>query len=99
MPTHRVRLPGSLTGRRPPVDRGYVHFCAEVCVHVDPIERVILECLTRGLSNKEIAAAGAIEPKTVRNRLSRLYTRLGVSDRLQLALLAVDSGLCGRVHV
>lgn len=53
----------------------------------------ILRCLTRGLSNKEIAQELGLSPNTVRNQLQRLQERLGARNRVQLALLAYYLGL------
>ena len=55
-------------------------------------DRQLLEYLARGLSNDEIARAVGVAPKTIRNQLSLLYTRLAVTDRSQAALLARDLG-------
>lgn len=46
----------------------------------------------RGQSNAEIAARLGIQLQTVKNLLSVLYGKLGVSTRLQLVLLALRTG-------
>lgn len=86
-------MPGTLTGRRPPVDRGAVHYCAEACVHITPVERVILEHLMRGYSNKELAHVMGIREQSIKTHLARLFVKLQVDDRLQLALVAIASGI------
>ena len=58
-----------------------------------PREQTILVCLSRGLSNKEIAKEAGISPNTVRNQLQRLQERFNARNRVQLALLARDKGL------
>lgn len=56
-------------------------------------EQMILSCLCRGLSNKEIAREAGISPNTVRNQLQKLQERFNARNRVQLALLAKDEGL------
>ena len=46
----------------------------------------------RGQSNAEIAARLGVQLQTVKNLLSVLYGKLGVSTRLQLVLLALRTG-------
>jgi DNA-binding NarL/FixJ family response regulator len=66
----------------------------------EPIPRVymtsreieVVRLLVRGLSNAEIAAGMGIQLQTVKNMLSTLYAKLGVSTRLQLVLLALRTG-------
>jgi DNA-binding NarL/FixJ family response regulator len=50
-------------------------------------EREVARELEKGLSNKEIASALAITERTVKAHLSAIYEKLGVSDRLALAVL------------
>jgi two-component system, NarL family, nitrate/nitrite response regulator NarL len=50
-------------------------------------EREVALQTTRGLSNKEIARALKITERTVKAHLSHAFERLGVKDRLQLALV------------
>lgn len=56
-------------------------------------ERQVLALIARGYSNGEIAAALFLSEGTVRNYVSAIFTRLGVADRTQAALLAVRHGL------
>lgn len=66
----------------------------------DPIPRIymtsreieVVQLLVRGQSNAEIAAQLGIQLQTVKNMLSALYAKLGVSTRLQLVLLALRTG-------
>jgi DNA-binding NarL/FixJ family response regulator len=48
-------------------------------------ERRVAELVAEGLSNKEVAAALFVTPKTVATELSRIYGKLGVHSRTQLA--------------
>jgi DNA-binding NarL/FixJ family response regulator len=69
-------------------------------VAVEPIPRIymtgreieVVQLLVQGQSNAQIAAALGIQLQTVKNMLSALYTKLGVSTRLQLVLLALRTG-------
>jgi DNA-binding NarL/FixJ family response regulator len=56
-------------------------------------ERAILLEVARGRSNAEIAAALHIAEPTVKTYLGRLRAKLDVHDRVQLVILAYDSGL------
>jgi DNA-binding NarL/FixJ family response regulator len=55
-------------------------------------EREVLELIGRGLSNKLIARELGISEKTVKNHVSRVLAKLGVSDRTQAALYAAGAG-------
>jgi len=50
-------------------------------------EREIVRQLLTGSKNKEIAAALSISEKTVKNHLSNVFDKLGVKDRLELAVM------------
>ena len=56
-------------------------------------EQEIVALLCRGSSNAEIAAALFLEPSTVKSHLSRIMTKTGARDRVQLVVWAYDSGL------
>lgn len=56
-------------------------------------EREVLEQVARGLSNQEIADYLGISPKTVRNQVSALFDKLGVSSRAQAIVKAREAGL------
>jgi DNA-binding NarL/FixJ family response regulator len=60
---------------------------AEASWALSPREREFVEYLCLGYSNKQIALACGLSPNTVRNRLSTVYERLGVSTRAELASL------------
>ena len=77
--------------------------CEDVSVAVtnlEPIPRIymtnreiqVVQLLVRGQSNATIAAELGIQLQTVKNLLSGLYAKLGVSTRLQLVLLALRTG-------
>ncbi|MEA3326919.1 MAG: response regulator transcription factor [Chloroflexota bacterium] len=58
-----------------------------------PRELELLSLLVRGYSNAQIAARLFLSEGTVRNYLSATFTKLGVSDRTQAAVLALKHGL------
>lgn len=62
-------------------------------VNLTPREEEILELLVLGFSNPEIAQRLFLSEGTVRNYLSALFTKLGVSDRTQAVLVALRYGL------
>jgi DNA-binding NarL/FixJ family response regulator len=49
-------------------------------------ELAIIACITRGMRNKEIAYQVGTTEQVVKNYLRKIYDKLGVSDRLELAL-------------
>jgi DNA-binding CsgD family transcriptional regulator len=56
-------------------------------------ETDVLGLLARGLPNKGIARELGISPKTVGNRVERIYTKLGVSNRAAAAMRAMQHGV------
>jgi len=56
-------------------------------------EREILELLARGKTNSEIARTLVVSPKTVRNHVSNVFTKLQVRDRGDAIARARDAGL------
>jgi DNA-binding NarL/FixJ family response regulator len=56
-------------------------------------EREILELIARGSNNSEIARKLFLSPKTVRNNVSNILSKLLVADRAQLIILAREKGL------
>lgn len=60
---------------------------------LSPREKEVLEALTAGLSNKEIAQKLYISEKTVKAHFSSIYRKLNVSTRSQAIVGAVKSGL------
>jgi two-component system, NarL family, response regulator LiaR len=56
-------------------------------------EREVLELIAAGRSNKRIAFELGISEKTVKTHVGHLLAKLGVTDRTQAALLAVQEGL------
>ena len=58
-------------------------------------EREVLDLVARGLDNASIARRLALSPKTVRNHLSNILTKLAVADRAQAIVRAREAGLGG----
>jgi DNA-binding NarL/FixJ family response regulator len=53
----------------------------------------ILRLLAKGLNNSDIAGSLCLSEGTVRNHISALMAKLGVSDRTQAAIIAIQHGL------
>jgi DNA-binding NarL/FixJ family response regulator len=84
-PTIAVKLVdyfATLNLRRPP----------EVFPELSDRERDILALLAQGYKNSEIAERLVLSPKTVRNYVSNVISKLQVADRAQAILRAKDAG-------
>ena len=55
-------------------------------LHLNRIEREILDHLSDGLTNEEIARKLYISPKTVEKHLTEILARTGLRNRTQLAV-------------
>ena len=53
----------------------------------------VLRLVAQGRSNREIATELVIAEKTARNHVERVYSKLGVNNRTQATLAAIDRGL------
>lgn len=58
-----------------------------------PKEIAIIGCITRGMRNKEIAYQIGTTEQVIKNYLRKIYDKLGVSDRLELALYCLHHQL------
>jgi DNA-binding NarL/FixJ family response regulator len=56
-------------------------------------EMLIVSCVAQGMKNKDIANEIGTTEQVVKNYLRRVYDKLGVSDRLELALYCVHHRL------
>lgn len=58
-----------------------------------PREQEVLSLIAKGLTNNAIASRLGLSPKTVRNQVSEIYSKLGVSDRAEAIVRAREAGL------
>jgi DNA-binding NarL/FixJ family response regulator len=58
-------------------------------------EREILELVAQGRSNADITAQLVLSPKTVRNHVSNIFSKLQVRDRAEAIVRAREAGLGG----
>lgn len=70
-------------GTRPP--------SARPKVQLTPKESLIVSCVTQGMKNKEIAVRVGTTEQVVKNYLRKVYDKLGVADRLELALYCLHN--------
>lgn len=56
-------------------------------------EREVIQYIGRGMKNKQIANQLSIGETTVRHHLTSIYSKLGVTDRLELLVFAHRNGL------
>lgn len=78
-------------GGRPP--RAGVRSAAEAVAALSGRERQVLAYLGQGLSNGEIGARMSFSVATAKDDVSAVLTKLGVSNRVQAAVLAERAGL------
>ena len=57
-------------------------------------ELEVLKMVARGMSNAEIAEELTISPATAKTHVAHLLTKLDARDRIQLVIIAYQSGLC-----
>ncbi len=60
-------------------------------VQLTPKEALIVSCVTQGMKNKEIAIRVGTTEQVVKNYLRKVYDKLGVADRLELALYCLNN--------
>jgi DNA-binding NarL/FixJ family response regulator len=60
---------------------------------LSPRERDVMLLIAAGLTNGEIAERLVLSPLTVKTHVSRILTRLGARDRVQLVIAAYEWGL------
>lgn len=60
-------------------------------LQLTPKESLIVSCVTQGMKNKEIATRVGTTEQVVKNYLRKVYDKLGVADRLELALYCLNN--------
>jgi DNA-binding NarL/FixJ family response regulator len=60
---------------------------------LSPREREVLQLLTKGQTNREIARKLTVSVSTVKIHVEHILAKLGVSDRTQAAVRAIEMGL------
>jgi two-component system nitrate/nitrite response regulator NarL len=58
-----------------------------------PREREVLSLIVAGYANKDIAREFAVSEETIKHHLTRMFDKVGVSNRLELAMVATERGL------
>ncbi len=82
------RLLERFAAQRPPVNRHALRLA-----DLTEREREILVLVGQGRANGEIADELFIAEQTVKTHVSRIFTKLGLRDRIQAVILAYDAGL------
>jgi len=62
-------------------------------IHLTSRERDVVGGIASGFSNREIAEKLSISEQTVKHHLRNIFDKTGVSNRLELALFAINHGL------
>jgi len=106
----RQAMAGALAGEFP-IDRGLAREVlrrvaqdtpaprqeqAEAVLPLSPRELEVVALLARGCTNREIAEALIVTSSTVKIHVEHILAKLGVSDRTQAAVRAIELGLVKR---
>jgi DNA-binding NarL/FixJ family response regulator len=87
MASWALRLQESAGMRSVPARNG----TGDTLAALTPREREVLQCVSRGLTNRQIARTLGIMEKTVKNHLYAIFAKIRVSDRTQAALFAINA--------
>ena len=68
-------------------------------VQLTPKETIIVSCVTQGMKNREIAIRVGTTEQVVKNYLRKVYDKLGVADRLELALYCLNHHIADQAKV
>jgi DNA-binding NarL/FixJ family response regulator len=88
-PSVTRRLLDRLASKLPPVHENVIPALSELTER----ELEVLKLVARGLSNAEIAEKLVISETTVKTHVSRILGKLDLRDRVQVVILAYESGL------
>jgi two-component system nitrate/nitrite response regulator NarL len=66
--------------------------------HLTPREKQVVEFIVEGCTNKDIAKTLCTTEQVIKNYLGKIFDKLGVFNRLELALFAIDHGIARREH-
>ena len=69
--------------------RAAAPICGASTVRLTPREESVIRLVVKGMVNREIADALHLSEHTIKNYLFRIFDKLGVSNRVELALYAV----------
>ena len=64
-------------------------------LQLSPRERQVVKFIVNGCSNQEIADCLGLRLQTVKNHLLRIYRKVGVPNRVQLAVYVVNNRMVG----
>jgi DNA-binding NarL/FixJ family response regulator len=70
-----------------------VNYEADCIQQLSNREREVIQLISLGLRNQQIANQLCISTSTVGHHLTSIYSKLGVSDRLELLVFAHQKGL------
>jgi DNA-binding NarL/FixJ family response regulator len=88
-PSITRRLLDRVASRLPPAQENAVPALAELTDR----ELEVLKLIARGMSNAEIAGKLVVSETTVKTHVSRILSKLDLRDRVQVVILAYESGL------
>jgi DNA-binding NarL/FixJ family response regulator len=88
-PSITRRLLDRVASRLPPAQENAVPALAELTDR----ELEVLKLIARGMSNAEIADKLVVSETTVKTHVSRVLSKLDLRDRVQVVILAYESGL------
>jgi two-component system, NarL family, nitrate/nitrite response regulator NarL len=66
-------------------------------ISLTPREREVLALVVEGCTNKEIAAKFTVSEETIKHHLTRMFDKVGASNRLELAMKATNGGLAAEL--
>ena len=61
---------------------------------VSAAEQRVLSLVSRGWTNKEIAAALGLSPATIKRHIEKILTKLGLRNRVELAIHGITAASC-----